>query len=406
MSTRHDGFEPSTRSHTLRNRAARMLVVFMVMLSSAFGVARVGFAQDSTSITETPVADSSTTVNSVNGNATFSVADVAEQANAAVVTIYTYVNATQTQPSTDTFGQQRPSQQQPSTDDSTDATDDSTASEAYGAGSGWIYDAEGHVVTNNHVVEGADSFVVQFYDGTQVNATLVGTDSFQDVAVLQLDLEDGQTVPGVATVGDSTAMRAGDQVVAIGSPLGEFTNSVSEGIIGGLDRSLDTGEGYALANLIQHDAPISPGNSGGPLLNMNGEVIGMNVAKVEYQQAGEASATGLNFAIDGNTVKEIVDEILTNDGNVVFPYLGVSTQTLTDGTVQVGQVATGGPSEEAGIQVGDVITQIDGEDLTTNDPLLNQLFQHKPGDTVTLTIERNGETLTIDVVLGERPSDA
>jgi 2-alkenal reductase len=258
-------------------------------------------------------------------------------------------------------------------------------------------------VTNAHVVSGADSFTVQYEDGTQVEATLVGTDVFQDVAVLKLDLAEGETVPAVAKVGDSSAMRAGDEVVAIGSPLGEFTNTVSDGNIGGLDRSLDGENGVTLDNLIQHDAEILPGNSGGPLLNMQGEVIGMNVAKVETTASNGATATGLNFAIDGNTVVAIVEEIIDQGGSVEYPYLGVQTQFTEDGLV-VMEVEDGSPAAEAGIERGDVLVGIDGEQVDVDTSFMDALLQHEPGDNVTIQVQRGGSTIDVDVTLGTRPS--
>lgn len=390
-----NSYRPVSRKN-YADRAKRWVLSLGLVAAVALGVAQTSLAAQSTD-TVTPPATVETSVNSVNGGTTFSVADVAEKATPSVVTIYTYGKASATQ-----------SQTQPQDPSMTPGNGSngsgSSKEQELGAGSGWIFDKEGHVITNNHVVEGADSFVVEYSNGTKVNATLVGTDSFQDVAILQLDLKSGETVPAVATVGDSSTMRAGDQIVAIGSPLGEFTNSISEGIIGGLNRSLDTGNGYSLAHLIQHDAPISPGNSGGPLLNLQGQVIGMNVAKVDYQQTGQPSATGLGFAIDGNTVKGIAEQIISTSGNVVYPYLGVSSQELKDGTVQVAQIEPGSPADKAGIVTGDIITQVEGTPVTTDAPLLNQLIAHKPGDEIKLTITRDGQTQTITVTLGKRPA--
>ena len=326
-----------------------------------------------------------------------SVADVAEKANAAVVTIYTFADGSaagggfpQTDPANPGDGSLKPGN---------DSDDEQTP---LGAGSGWIYTEDGYVVTNAHVVAGADSFVVQYHDGTQVEAELVGTDTFQDVAVLKLNLEDGESVPGVSEVGDSSALRAGEEVVAIGSPLGEFTNSVSDGNIGGLDRSLDAGNGTALSNLIQHDAEISPGNSGGPLLNMSGEVIGMNVAKVETASTNGATASGLNFAIDGNTVVGIVEQIISNNGSIEFPYLGIQTEMTEQGQV-VAAVEPAGPAADSGLQVGDVLTGIDGIMVDEENGFMQLLLTHQPGDTVSLTIERAGATEELTVTLGVRP---
>jgi 2-alkenal reductase len=314
-----------------------------------------------------------------------------------VVTVYTFVDGPeagggfpQPDPSNPGDGSLKPGD---------DADNEQTP---LGAGSGWIYTEDGYVVTNAHVVAGADSFVVQYFDGTQVEAELVGTDTFQDVAVLKLNLEDGESVPGVSEVGDSSALRAGDEVVAIGSPLGEFTNSVSDGNIGGLDRSLDSGYGTALANLIQHDAEISPGNSGGPLLNMDGEVIGMNVAKLEAASTNGASASGLNFAIDGNTVVGIVDQIIDNNGSIEFPYLGIQTELTEQGQI-VAAVEPAGPAADSGLQVGDVLIGIDGTMVDEENSFMQLLLTHQPGDTVTLTIERSGATEELTVTLGVRP---
>lgn len=345
--------------------------------------------------------DSSGTPTVTQEDANQTVADIAEEANPWVVTVYTFVDA-QSQSEQPGLGEMRPGRQQPSTQD-----DDAVTGEpvALGAGSGWIYTEDGYVITNAHVVSGADSFMVLYSDGTEVPATLVGADTIQDVAVLKLQLEDGQTVPGVAKVGDSSLMRAGDDVVAIGSPLGEFTNSVSDGIIGGLDRALDSGNGTTLDNLIQHDAEISSGNSGGPLLNMSGEVIGMNVAKIDTASTnGQASVSGLNFAIDGNSVVASADEIIATQGSIAYPFVGVQTQQAEEGLVVV-DVLADGPAATSGIEAGDILTGVDGESVDATTSFSQLLLQHRPGDTVSINVDRQGEALSFDVTLGERPAD-
>lgn len=272
-----------------------------------------------------------------------------------------------------------------------------------GTGSGFIIDTEGHIVTNNHVVAGADALKVVFADGSEADATLVGADPYQDVAVIKV------AVPVLATVafGDSSELRAGDPVIAIGSALGEFTNTVTNGIVSATDRSLDTGEGYRLGNLIQHNAPISPGNSGGPLVDMNGDVIGMNTAVVRGSVG--ASAEGLGFAVAGNTVKEIASEIIAQ-GSAARPYLGISFADAAQSNpaatgIVVQDIVAGSPADQAGLKVGDIITAIDGVTIDSDNPFLNLMFQHKPGDTVELTVTRgNGETLTLTVTLGTRPA--
>jgi 2-alkenal reductase len=383
-------------------RLAPYFVGLSLLLILAFGVAGISDAQADR--TDRATAHVPYTVSLVSQAATdedgdstalsvADVADVAERANAAVVTVYTYV------------GDAGVGSAFPPADRNValpPVDDDGRAPTPLGAGSGWILTEDGHVVTNAHVVQDADSFVVQYFDGTQVEADLIGTDDFQDVAVLKVSLDGGDKVPGVATIGDSASLRPGDAVVAIGSPLGEFTNSVSDGIVGGLERALDTGHGTTLANLIQHDAEISPGNSGGPLLNMQGEVIGMNVAKVETTGTNGATATGLNFAIDGNTVVDIAETIVATNASITFPYLGIQTRATEAGALVVA-VEPGGPAARAGLAEGDTVSSVDGAAVDGENGLMDVLFEHDPGDTVALGVERSGGSIEIDVVLGERP---
>lgn len=272
-----------------------------------------------------------------------------------------------------------------------------------GSGSGYIIDEAGHVVTNNHVVEGGVAFQVLLVDGTEIDAELVGSDSYQDVAVLQLDLADGQTVPATLSFGDSDDVRQGDEVIAIGTPYGEYTNSVTVGEVNGVNRDLDTGIGYHLPNLIQHDAAIYPGNSGGPLIDMNGDVIGMNVAKAT-DPTGANADTQISFAIASDAVEPIVDEIIAN-GEFARPYLGVRSQVTFDGQ-QIISVEPNGPAADAGLRAGDVITAMNGNEIDRDNQFVDQLiFGHQPGDTVTLSVTRGSDTMEIDVKLAERPAD-
>jgi len=278
-----------------------------------------------------------------------------------------------------------------------------------GSGSGFIISEDGYVVTNNHVTEGGDEFTVTFMDGTIVPATFVGSDSLQDVAVLKLDLSGGEKVPATVKIGDSSTLRSGDTVIAIGSPYGELTNTVTTGTVNAMDRSLDTGEGYDLPNLIQHDANIYPGNSGGPLVNLQGEVVGINVAKAF--SSSTTGADGIGFAIESNAVKDIVTEIV-DTGSYARAYLGISAQPIVgqDGQSIAGEgvmeVSTGTPAEDAGLQAGDVITAVDGVTLDGDHQFINEtIMNHKPGDTVKLTVDRNGQTQEVTVTLGTRPAD-
>lgn len=396
-----------------------MLAAGILTFGLAFGVGSIGTIGNLIQPDQVAAQDTTTQQNTQGAATDKSVADVYAQANPAVVTITTFVDAStlqqaqggQTIPGMPDQGNgqvpndgtnQLPDQgnsQQPADSGSADGSN----LVEYASGSGFIIDEQGHVVTNNHVVEGAVAFQVRYADGTTETATLVGTDPFQDIAVLQIDLASGATVPATVAWGDSSQMRPGDQVVAIGTPYGEFNNTVSDGMIGAVDGDLNTGSGYSLPNLIQHDAAIYPGNSGGPLLNMDGQVIGINVAKAYGDASSQSTDEGFNFAIESNAAKAVVDEIIST-GHYSRPYLGIQAQA-TDQGVEVMQVEADGPAASSGLQVGDIITGVDGD--TTTDPteaLDTVLFQKKPGDSVTLDVIRNGQQTTVDITLGERPT--
>ncbi|MBA2467914.1 MAG: trypsin-like peptidase domain-containing protein [Chloroflexia bacterium] len=395
MANHHPSSDPSGVMATLKRSGIAYLAAMAVVLAVAFGTFYFSDADAGIATGQPPYTVSLVSQSANQETATglaLSVADVAETANNAVVTVYTFVEGGGFNGE---FPELVPAQESPEEWPSGEPA-------PLGAGSGWIFSEDGYVVTNAHVVGGADSFVVQYHDGTQVEAELIGTDVFQDIAILKLVLDDGATVPGVAVIGDSAALRPGDEVVAIGSPLGEFTNSVSDGHIGGLDRSLEVGNGISLDNLIQHDAEISPGNSGGPLLNMRGEVIGMNVAKVETAAANGPAVSGLNFAIDGNTVAEIAESIIANNGSIAVPYLGVQTQLTDEGTVVLG-VEPGGPADGAGIVAGDVIASIDGAAVDDDTSVMRLLLEQEPDDTVSIGVQRDGTHVEVEVTLGARP---
>jgi S1-C subfamily serine protease len=374
----------------------RMLAAGILTFGLAFGIGSAGTIE---SMIQPPAAAAQESVTTQER----SVADVYAQVNPAVVTITTFVDASTLQqaqgqqiPGMPGGGEMPGQEQIPSEGDATGNLVE------YAAGSGFIVSDDGYVVTNNHVVEGALAFQIRYSDGTIKDAELIGSDPFQDVAVLKIDLSDGSLVPGTVQWGDSTSMRPGDDVVAIGTPYGEFNNTVSDGMIGAVDGDLNSGGGYSLPNLIQHDAEIYPGNSGGPLLNLNGEVIGINVAKA-YGDVNSTTDEGFNFAIESNAAKAIVDEIVAT-GHYARPYLGIQAQATEQG-VQVMEVEAGGPAANGGLQVGDVIVGVSGDAGSDPSEALDTiLFEQKPGDTVTLDVIRNGQSTTVEVTLGERPT--
>ncbi|MFH1833502.1 MAG: trypsin-like peptidase domain-containing protein [bacterium] len=283
-----------------------------------------------------------------------------------------------------------------------------------GEGSGVVYTADGMILTNNHVVtDDAGDLVnrleVTLFTGEKLPATIVGRDPLTDLAVVKVDA--GFPLP-VATFAIEEP-KVGEYAVAIGSPLG-YENSVTLGIVSGLARSIEGvlgPEGIALNNLIQTDAPISPGNSGGALANASGQVMGINVA---YLPPASTGAVNIGFAIPSVVATQVADEIIRT-GKATHAYLGVGTQTVTadlqqqfdlsrSAGVLVAEVTSGGPADEAGIQHGDIIIKIDEKDMVVSSDLLVAIRDKKPGDRVQVTVDRNGTTLVISALLEERPA--
>jgi len=283
-----------------------------------------------------------------------------------------------------------------------------------GSGTGFIIDEQGDIVTNWHVVDGGQQFQVIYSDGSTHDATLVGSDEISDLAIVKVSGK----VPGIVQFGDSSTLEPGDPVLAIGSPLGSFTNTVTEGIVSAVGRNFpqDSSQGpQVYTNLIQHDAAINPGNSGGPLLDLNGDVVGVNTLGISTDENGDA-VQGLFFAIPSNTVKQITQQLIST-GKIVYPFFGVATVSVTayvaaqaglsvDAGELVTQVSSGGPAETAGIKVGDVIQAIDGQTIDEQHPFSEVLFTHKPGDVVTATVVRGTQTSQIKVTLGTRPASS
>ena len=299
----------------------------------------------------------------------------------------------------------------------------------YGSGSGFVYDRDGHIVTNNHVVAEAAKITVTFSDDRVVSATVVGRDPDSDLAVIKVD-PDGLNLLTVE-LGDSDNLKVGQQVVAIGNPFG-FAGTLTTGVISGLSRSLPStnvaeGGSYVIPEVIQTDAAINPGNSGGPLLDLEGRVIGVNAA-IESPVQG---SSGVGFAIPVSLVKQMVP-ILIEDGKYVYPWLGISGGTLQPDVAEamgllrtqrgalVSTVTRGGPAAAAGLVPsqdivridgfpvptgGDVIVAIDGYPIRTFDDLIIRLVRfHQAGDKAQLTILRGGDTVMVTVTLAARPS--
>jgi S1-C subfamily serine protease len=273
--------------------------------------------------------------------------------------------------------------------------------ESAATGSGFVYDDQGHIVTNDHVVEGFNQYSVRVgSDQAQIPATLVGTDPSSDLAVLKID---PSKVPGglhPLTLGDSTKLEPGDEAIAIGSPFG-LQGTVTAGVVSALGRTITAPNGFPIANAIQTDAAINPGNSGGPLLDSAGQVIGIN-SQIKTEGSSDANA-GVGFAVPVATVKQIVPQIQSG-GTVKRAYLGVSNGDTSDNSgAIVASVATGGPAARAGIQTGDKITAIDGKAIMNSDDVGAAVTEFKPGQKVTVTVDRGSNKRTLTVTLGTRP---
>jgi len=274
-----------------------------------------------------------------------------------------------------------------------------------GAGSGVIISSDGYILTCAHVVDGASTITVTIGD-KDYTATLVGEDTTSDIAVIKIDA-DGLTP---ATVGDSDSLKVGQSVMAVGNPLGELGGTVTGGMISALNRSV-TIQGSSSVNtmsLIQMDASVSPGNSGGGLFNMDGELVGIVNAK-----SSSSDAEGLGFAIPINDAIKVAQELLENGYVTGRPYLGITYLAVTDAQtaaqlgvnaygVYVVDVVKGGPAEKAGLQAGDRIVSVDGTEIATKDDLGTLMQQHAAGDTLAITIARDGQMQTVNVTLGEK----
>ena len=277
------------------------------------------------------------------------------------------------------------------------------------AGSGFILTQDGYILTNYHVVEGSNSIKVTTYDGTGYDATLIGYDKSNDIAVLKIDASDLTPV----VLGDSDTLNVGDSVVAIGNPLGELTFSLTTGVVSALDRPVTLSTGTTM-NLIQTDCAINSGNSGGALFNLYGEVIGITNAK--YSSSGsssEASIDNIGFAIPIDQVRSIFESIITN-GYIVKPYIGVTVSDVSSESQSYGlpqgaavrSVVENSPAAEAGLQENDIITAANGDAITGSNDLVKLVKAASAGDTLELTVYRQGQTVTVTLTVGEQKQDA
>ena len=275
------------------------------------------------------------------------------------------------------------------------------------SGSGFILTGDGYVLTNYHVIESSNSISVTLYDGKSYDAVLIGYDESSDIAVLKIDAEGLTPV----VLGDSDNLNVGDSVVAIGNPLGELTFSLTSGAVSALNREITLSNSVTM-NLIQTDCAINSGNSGGALFNLYGEVIGITNAKYSGSGSG-ASIDNIGFAIPINHVRGIVESIIEN-GYVAKPYIGVTVGDVSEETMGYGlpagaavkAVSQDSPAEKAGLQVNDIITAVNGKEISGRTGLSEAVSAASVGDTLTLTVYRQGNTISVDVTVGEQIQSA
>lgn len=358
-------------------------IVITLLVVASLGMNVFLFTKVNKSSSSGSSSNKNATVENVNYDVKSSTTDVIEKVNSSVVGVLVYANGT-----------------------------------ASGSGSGVVYRVDGktaYIITNAHVVSGATNVQVVFSNKESVNATIVGSDTYSDIAVLKLTADFDMTA---IKCGDSSLLDQGETVLAIGSPLGiEYAGTVTQGIVSGIDRTVsvdlnDDGQEDWDMNVIQTDAAINPGNSGGALVNMAGELVGITSMKLS-----NTSVEGMGFALPINDVITSVEQIIEN-GKVTRPQIGISgvslsgyssyqlryyriNTDLTDG-IYVSRVTSGGAASKAGIQEGDIIVKFDGKEVTTYKSFLTELYSKEPGDKVSVVVNRNGTEKTIEVTLGEQ----
>jgi 2-alkenal reductase len=278
------------------------------------------------------------------------------------------------------------------------------------SGSGVIISQDGYILTNNHVIEDTAEVSIILADGTEYPAEIIGRDVFSDLAVLKMD----GPAPSIASLGNSDALRPGETVIAIGSPLGDFKNTVTAGVVSATERMIDVNQNYQMEDLIQTDAAINQGNSGGPLVNLAGEVIGINTLIVRGGSFGSAVAEGLGFAIPSNKAQAVSSQLI-DKGYFSYPYLGIRWQWLTpqitqrynlpvEGGVYISYVDPSGPAAQAGLRESDIITRMGDKILDEDHPFINVLYGYIPGETTELEVVRDSSPIEIEVTFGEHPT--
>jgi putative serine protease PepD len=283
-----------------------------------------------------------------------------------------------------------------------------------GEGAGVVFDKKGDILTDEHVVSGATQISVNFPDGVKAPATVIGSDTGADLAVIRVhNVSSDELHP--LTFGDSSAAQVGDSVIAIGSPFG-LPGTVTAGIVSALNRTIQAPNQFTIPNAIQTDAPINPGNSGGPLINAAGQVIGLNdqIETNNTNGQGEGSSSGVGFATPSNSDVRVAKEIIAT-GQAHNAYVGVSLDPTVSGGAGIAKssptggaapITPGSPAAKAGLQAGDIITAVNGARVTSVNQFVATIANYAPGDTVTLTVDRGGQTKSIKLTLGSQPASA
>jgi putative serine protease PepD len=353
-----------------------LLVVGVLLATGAFG------GGSTTQLTTVKQAAAATPVADTTGGGTTAAESLYETTSPGVVEIKATISGSEPQASP--FGGE-PEQ-----------------SEASATGSGFIVDGEGTVVTAAHVVDEASAVKVILQDGTVRSAEVLGVDDATDLAVIRFDPEGIELHP--LEIGDSSELKVGASVAAIGAPF-EYAWSFSTGIVSGLDRTIQAPNGFTVSHAIQTDAAVNPGNSGGPLLDAEGDVIGV-VDQIATDGSADQSS-GVGFAVPSNLVSAELAQLEAGE-TVEHAYLGVSTGTASEGTAgaQVAEVVPGSSAAEAGLQQGDVITALGEASIASTEDLVAAIAERKPGETVTLEVERNGQQTSLKVTLGTQPAES